>query len=188
MCDSAKTRRYVIRDYRRKRIFKHERPPVRKAREAFYEEVAKWRPKSLLDAGCGTGPDAQPIMELGTRYVGLDAIEGNLEIARRENPDAEFRQGFLQELPFPDDSFDWVYMSGVWGILPSTKDMATAIRECIRVARSRVYNLDFYWLSNFKERYMAIPQNLKLEIRRISYDPPKKKANCMWIIYLEELK
>lgn len=122
-------------------------------------------------------------MSLGVKYVGIDPIEENLKQAKRDNPSGDFRLGFIQEIPFKDNSFDWVFTCTVWDILPTVKDMEKGIEECIRVARRRVYSLDATAKPRFMtERYMMIPMHYGLNITRVNYNPEKQKADYLWCI------
>jgi len=47
--------------------------------------LKKIKPKSVLDAGCGTGIYIEPIIHYGARYTGIDISEGMLAQARLEN-------------------------------------------------------------------------------------------------------
>jgi len=180
---------YVIEPYRKTRTFYHSQTHFQHARKAFYDIIKREHPKSILDVGCGTGLDAKHITDLGVEYVGVDPIEGNLEYARRDNPDHVFRLAYIQELPFPDGSYDWVYTCGVWDILPTVEDMRKGIDECLRVARHRVYSLDATAKPRaFTERYMMIPMNYGLSITRVNYNPEKQKADYLWCIDKDGIK
>lgn len=61
-----------------------------------------------LDAGCGAGLAAQMAAALGAEVSGIDAADELLAIARSRVPDADFRQGDLERLPFADAAFDVV--------------------------------------------------------------------------------
>lgn len=63
---------------------------------------------TLLDAGCGTGGASILAHGRGARVTGLDASEGLLGLAKRRVPDADFRVGDLEALPFGDGVFDAV--------------------------------------------------------------------------------
>jgi ubiquinone/menaquinone biosynthesis C-methylase UbiE len=183
---TPKIAEYVIPPYRKQRTFYHSQKQFIHAREAFYKEIRQHHPESILDVGCGTGLDSHFIMSQNIKYVGVDPIKENLELARRDNPQGDFRVGFMQELPFKDNSFDWVWTCTVWELLPP-KYMKLGIEECIRVARKRVYNLDATRHPiKMTERYLAVPMNLHLKIERVHYDPEKKKANYLWTIDLEK--
>jgi demethylmenaquinone methyltransferase/2-methoxy-6-polyprenyl-1,4-benzoquinol methylase len=62
---------------------------------------------AVLDACCGTGDLAREASRAGAvRVVGLDFSEPMLERARRKAPSAEFVEGDVLALPFPDGEFD----------------------------------------------------------------------------------
>jgi SAM-dependent methyltransferase len=63
---------------------------------------------SLLDAGCGSGLFSSLAIESGAEVTGIDAAPGLLELARRRNPQNNFMEEDLEDLPFPEDSFDVV--------------------------------------------------------------------------------
>lgn len=186
MSHDIKLKEWVVPDYHGPRSFKHAQTQFIHARQVFYDIVAREKPESILDVGCGEGPDAGPISKLGVRYAGFDAIEENLTVARRDNPGLEFKQGFCQQIPYPDKSFDWCWCTGVWEILPKPEDMDKAMKEMLRVARKKIFNLDTNPQPRFMgERYQSIPQELGLSITRIHYNSEKKKADYLWEISLE---
>jgi SAM-dependent methyltransferase len=63
---------------------------------------------SLLDAGCGSGLFSSLAIESGAEVTGIDAAPGLLELARRRNPQNNFMEEDLEDLPFPENSFDVV--------------------------------------------------------------------------------
>ncbi len=86
----------------------------------------------LLDAGCGAGLLALLASFRGAQVAALDASPGLLAIARQRLPEADVREGDLEDLPFADASFDAVVaVNSVF----YAADMATAMRELVRVAR-----------------------------------------------------
>jgi SAM-dependent methyltransferase len=60
----------------------------------------------LLDAGCGAGMAAQLAAARGATVAGYDAAEALLTIARERTPGGDFRLADLEDVPFPDHSFD----------------------------------------------------------------------------------
>jgi len=74
------------------------------------------RSARLLDAGCGTGSYAAAVEAHVGSLTLLDASEDMLLRARKKLADAdgaEFHQGWLQQLPFDDSSFDAVMTNQV---------------------------------------------------------------------------
>lgn len=86
----------------------------------------------LLDAGCGAGLMALLASLRGAQVTCFDASAPLLAIARERLPDADIREGDLEELPFTDESFDAV---AAVNSLFYAADMTAAAGELARVAR-----------------------------------------------------
>lgn len=89
----------------------------------------------ILDAGCGTGVQAEPLYLAGYGSItGIDLSPGMLEVARRKNIYAELREMELgQRLDFEDDTFANTISIGV--ITPGHAPPHT-FEELIRVTRT----------------------------------------------------
>jgi SAM-dependent methyltransferase len=87
---------------------------------------------ALLDVGCGTGAFCALAVTWGVAAHGLDADPDRIEQARRRAPAAEFRVGLMEELPWPDDTFDVV--TG-FNAFQYAVDVDSALAEARRVAR-----------------------------------------------------
>lgn len=87
----------------------------------------------VLDVACGTGILAR---EAASRVgpsgftAGLDLDAGMVEVARRIAPAIDWKQGFADALPFPDQSFDAVVSQ--FGLMFFT-DREKSMREMLRV-------------------------------------------------------
>lgn len=91
----------------------------------------------ILDAGCR---DATHLIELVRRYgatgVGFDPVELHIERARAAVEAASLEDriqvfvGVMQDLPFPDGHFDFVWCRDV---VTQVDDLETALRETARV-------------------------------------------------------
>lgn len=185
----SKLRKYVKGRYRRRPVpYKWDTPADWQSRSTFYEIVREEKPESVLDIGCGQGQDSMPISSMGVRYVGIDPHPKNIENARKKNPEGDFRLGFMQELPFEDNSFDWSYSCSVWEGLPELEDMLLGIKEALRVTKYSFFNIDFGGEPRyFLERYMAIPMHYRVEMWRVAYHQVIKKAIVMWRVDKTEL-
>ncbi len=86
---------------------------------------------SLLDIGTGSGLFAEVFYKRGLEIAGIDANNKMLEAAQRYLPGAVLRQATAEEIPFPDHSFDVVFMGLV---LHETDDLLKSLQEARRVA------------------------------------------------------
>jgi SAM-dependent methyltransferase len=113
--------------------------------EAFREELSEDLPTLLhaisllpparvLDVACGTGFLTQ---HLGSDLTGLDQSKAMLEVARRRVPWAEFVRGDAFRMPFADHSFDRVFASFFYGLLP-LEDRRRFIEEARRVGEELI--------------------------------------------------
>jgi ubiquinone/menaquinone biosynthesis C-methylase UbiE len=86
----------------------------------------------VLDVATGPGYAAERAATRGAEVIGIDIAEGMLELARRRQPELEFRHGDAERLPFEDASFDAVVGGFVVSHLP---DPERAVAEAVRVLR-----------------------------------------------------
>ena len=100
----------------------------------------------VLDAACGTGRHSQYLAELGHEVVGVDSSPDMLERARVKVPAGDFREAELDELPFPDGSFDSLVCTLALTHLPR---LEPTLEEFARVVRpgGQVILADIHWLS-----------------------------------------
>jgi ubiquinone/menaquinone biosynthesis C-methylase UbiE len=120
------------------------------ARRALVDQIALAPGDRVLDIGSGTGSLAIALKRRHTSadVVGLDPDPRALAIARRKAQRASlairFDQGFADDLPYPDASFDRVTSSLMFHHL-SSADKEQALREIHRVLQpgGRFHMLDF---------------------------------------------
>ena len=86
----------------------------------------------VLDVGCGAGSFLRIVAERGGRPYGLDASDALVAFARGRLPDADVRVGEMEELPWPDATFDLVTGFNSFFF---ADDMVAALREARRVAK-----------------------------------------------------
>lgn len=95
----------------------------------------------VLDVGCGFGRlygllKDLPAGQAGVSYIGVDQSEEQLKIAREMFPEADFQHVDMEQLPFPDASFDIVYCIAALHHLSTVRRREDAIREMARVVKS----------------------------------------------------
>lgn len=93
---------------------------------------------SILEVAPGPGYLAIELAKLGTFSItGLDISKDFVEIARKNAREAgvevEFRQGNVSDIPFPDNSFDFVICTAAF---KNFKEPSKALGEMCRVLRS----------------------------------------------------
>jgi SAM-dependent methyltransferase len=89
------------------------------------------RPGKLLDVGCGNGKYLALMRMLGWEVIG---VEPDVQAARvaREHFGLSVHEGVLQEIAFPDDTFDAITMNHVVEHLP---DPVGTFTECRRILK-----------------------------------------------------
>jgi SAM-dependent methyltransferase len=96
--------------------------------------------ETVLDLGSGAGADALiSARRVGTtgKAIGLDMTDEMLELARRNAREAglenaEFRKGYIEDIPLPDSSVDVVISNCVLNL---SGDKPKVLREAARVLR-----------------------------------------------------
>lgn len=97
------------------------------------EKVEVSSDTAVLDVGCGAGRFCRIVADRGGAVHGFDATEALIDIARERVSGGDFRTGDMQQLPWPDASFDVVTGFNSFFI---AADMAAALAEAHRVART----------------------------------------------------
>ncbi|HKQ13571.1 MAG TPA: methyltransferase domain-containing protein [Steroidobacteraceae bacterium] len=150
-----------------------------------------WRPAELrgkwvLDVGCGAGRFAEVVLEAGARLVALDyssaadACFANL----RRFPQLHVVQGDVYALPFPPESFDFVYSLGVLQHTPDVHRSFAALPPM--VAPGGQLCVDYYW------RRIRTMLHLKYALRPITKRMPQQKlfalleANVPWLLRVSQ--
>ena len=94
----------------------------------------------VLDVGTGSGIFAEAFAKLGLDIEGVDANPEMLTAARNQVEGVRFQEGTAESLPYPDSSFDLVFM----GLLfHETDDRLKAMQEAARVTRQQVAVLEW---------------------------------------------
>lgn len=87
----------------------------------------------LLDAGCGSGLFLTMASSLGAKVHGIDAAAGLLKLTKQRIPEGTFLQEDLEEMPFGDNSFNFV--TG-FNSFQYAGDKVSALREARRVVKN----------------------------------------------------
>ncbi|MEP6506719.1 MAG: class I SAM-dependent methyltransferase [Gemmatimonadales bacterium] len=102
----------------------------------------------VLDVGCGSGAGLIQFLRLGFRpdqLTGIDISNERIDDARRSLPSVEFKCESADRLSYADGSFDIVFESTMFVLLP-TEEMASGIaNEMLRVTRPGGYLMLVDW-------------------------------------------
>jgi SAM-dependent methyltransferase len=101
-----------------------------------YWNFGSFADRSVLDVGCGPGWLTVQYARAGANAFAIDLTHKAVELTRRHLEHyalaADVRQGSAESIPFPDNTFDLVFSSGV---LHHTPDTLRSFRECFRVLK-----------------------------------------------------
>jgi ubiquinone/menaquinone biosynthesis C-methylase UbiE len=100
--------------------------------------------QTVLDAGTGTALFAESFYKHGLTVSGMDINPEMLVAARQFVPDGDFREGTIEALPYPDGTFDLVFLGLV---LHESDDTLISLQEAARVTKQRVSILEWPYRS-----------------------------------------
>lgn len=102
------------------------------------EMIARYFPRQghLLDIGCGAGRAVLALSQAGFDVTGIDVSEAMLAAGRSLSRPAKLAGANLLDLPFPDATFDGVFMFfGALQHIPGRDHRRRAVAEMARVTR-----------------------------------------------------
>ncbi|HVO43133.1 MAG TPA: class I SAM-dependent methyltransferase [Aggregatilineales bacterium] len=109
-----------------------DKPLDRDLLNRFAEQVCGLGP--ACDMGCGPGQIARYLRDRGVDTIGIDLSSGMVEVARRLNPDIEFRQGSMVALHMADSTLGGI--AAFYSIIHIPReDVVNVLREFRRVLR-----------------------------------------------------
>lgn len=91
--------------------------------------------ETILDMGCANGRLFEVFQGKEIDFLGIDASEKLIEIARKKYPQAKFLIANALSLPLPDNHFDKVYSISVIHNIPSKEFQLQYLKEALRVLK-----------------------------------------------------
>ncbi|MCJ7716639.1 MAG: class I SAM-dependent methyltransferase [Anaerolineales bacterium] len=140
-------------------------PIGEKGREKIVEKLASG---SVLDVACGTGTLIEMAEKKGLRCFGIDLSEGMLNEAKRKIPEAEINRASFYEIPFAEESFDYVVATNA--LSGDYIDAKKVLMEMIRVCRGGGWIYIAEWPKAKKDTFM---ERCIVWFARLGEDAPK---------------
>lgn len=116
-------------------------PSISLSKQDMMNVINSWKQDisdfSLLDIGCGLGDVVNnSAVKRFKSYTGVEPSKELFEYANKynKNNNTQFYNCSVEELPFEDDSFDFMISNEAWYYI---KDINKAAKECSRVLRKK---------------------------------------------------
>jgi ubiquinone/menaquinone biosynthesis C-methylase UbiE len=87
---------------------------------------------TFLDVGCAAGATTAAFADAGFKVTGVDLVPEFVSLARKSHPDIPFVVSAAEDLPFQDESFDYVVLLSV---LEHVRDWRDTLAEAVRVLK-----------------------------------------------------
>jgi pseudaminic acid biosynthesis-associated methylase len=110
--------------------------------DRFLKDVP--RDARILEVGCNIGTQLLCLQQMGfSNLHGIEIQSYALDRAKERLPGAVLTQASALEIPYPDQSFDLVFTSGVL-IHVAPTDLPIALAEIHRCARTWIWGFEYY--------------------------------------------
>ena len=96
---------------------------------------------TILEVGCGVGNNLSRVADM-CNITGVDINNLALSEAQKKYPNGKFLNASLYELPFQDNSFDFVFTRGVLIHIPPA-DRLKALGELKRVSSQFIISIEY---------------------------------------------
>ena len=139
----------------------------------FWKEIKRLdKNAKLLDVGCGTGDQILELKKKGFDVVGIEPAKKMREYAQKKLSKVTVRDGSLLKIPYPDNSFDFVYALEVFRYLDSD-DNLKGLQEVYRVLKPKGI-----FFATFVNKYALDGFHTLTMVRRFNEKVFGKKMVC----------
>jgi SAM-dependent methyltransferase len=96
-----------------------------------------WRDRDVLEIGLGQGAESEQLIRRGARWSGLDLTQESVDrvatrLRIRSLPHVALERGSALEIPYGDNSFDYVFSHGVLHHIPDIRRAQAEIHRVLR--------------------------------------------------------
>ncbi len=100
---------------------------------AMYQQLPNLKGKSVLCIGCGTGEECAHLQSRGAKKViGIDISKGLIDYAKTSYPNLAFHVMDMEQLDFPEQTFDFVYSSLTMHYIDNWLDTLRGIHRILK--------------------------------------------------------
>ena len=146
---------------------------------AFNIKPEDLKGKVILDAGCGNGRLSHTISDLGCEVVAIDISSGVEHASKFYNrKNLHYVQGDLMNIPFKENSFDYIWSAGVLHHTPNTKKAFDNLVPLVKKGGTL-----YVWVYGWPEGKMHLRAALWWNGRQFTMMWPKSIQNIFCIIY-----
>lgn len=136
-----------------------------------------WNGKKLLDAGCGIGFFSRYFEDHGANVIGVDFSEKMINVAKKNASKSDFILSNLTQLPFKNDSFDYIFTSNVFIHIVADDEWERAVSELKYVLKK---GGKIIFIQQFRDFH---PTNSKIDYFRLRDEIRYQKVLNMEKIY-----
>lgn len=157
-------------------------------RTALNQEFLASLPRdiTILEVGSNIGAQLTGLQKMGFQNLtGMDVLRFAVEKAKKNISDIDFIKASALDIPFKDNSFDFVFTSGVL-IHIHPNDINKVIEEIYRVSKSYIWGFEYFsedtqeieyrgnknllWKSNFMKLFLDKFPDLKIiKEKKVNY-------------------
>ena len=145
----------------------------------LFEVHCDFKPKTILDAGCGGGKNAYWLKQ-HFEVTGIDLSPAMLEHFRKLNPESEYRQADMRDFD-PGLEFDGIFINDSISHMTSREDLKSVFRQAYRHLRRGgvMITIPEFTKDNFYQNTTVVsqasstlkPDGLEITIIENSFDP-----------------
>ena len=100
--------------------------------DAFVRLAGVAPPAHVLDVGCGSGTFTGLLLARGYRMSGIDISSKMIALARHKFADIAFHEGDAENLPFGNNEFDALLLSGLLHHFPDQRRLAAEVFRVLK--------------------------------------------------------
>ena len=127
------TRVTTLDNFSNEKLLKQNRPHLFIEKPAMYSKVPNLEGKDVLCLGCGSGEECGDLLKKNPKsLIGIDLSNKLIEIAKRTYLKVKFYVMDVENLEFPDNSFDFVYSSLVLDYMENWEKVLSEVYRVLK--------------------------------------------------------